>query len=46
MTRREDEGRKDGEGGGCFLSPFLPAHIDKQREKEREKQNIRPHDIL
>lgn len=46
VTRREDEGRKGGggeaRGGGCFLSPFLPAHIDNQREKE----NIRPHDIL
>lgn len=42
MTRREDEGRKGGGGGWRFLSPFLPAHIDNQREKE----NIRPHDIL
>lgn len=22
-------------GGGCFLSPFLPAHIDMQRERRR-----------
>lgn len=35
VTRREDEGRKDGEGGGGFLSPFLPAHIDMQRERRR-----------
>lgn len=28
-------------GGRCFLSPFLPAHIDNQRE-----ETIRPHDIL
>lgn len=35
VTRREDEGRKDREGGGRFLSPFLPAHIDMQRERRR-----------
>lgn len=42
MTRREDEGREGGGGGWRFLSPFLPAHIDNRREKE----NIRPADIL
>lgn len=31
--RREEGGR----GGGCFLSPFLPAHIDSPRKKERRR---------
>lgn len=25
------------DGGGCFLSPFLPAHIDSPRKKERRR---------
>lgn len=43
---------KGGRRRGCFLSPFLPAHIDspRRREREGEKENIwadcRPHDIL
>lgn len=45
---REDEGRQEEAEGGCFLSPFPPAHIDSPREREKENiwADCRPHDIL